>query len=230
MEPSKAQALIRRLREEIRRRETAPAADRPVLPSGFGPLDSLLPGGGFPAGRVVELCGPPASGKTTLALLAVAQATRQGGLTAFIDPSSELYPPAAQALGADLSRLLVVRPKDGASAVRAAGLLARSKAFTAVVADVPRLEGPAGPWSRRLLEAAEIGRAAVILLAETPSGLDASLRIAVERSEEVEVSLRVDRSRMGPPGRSARGRLPLPEDLSTPAEPRRLIVLPGAAR
>jgi hypothetical protein len=99
MEPSKAQALIAKLRDEIARRQTCGSSDRPVLPSGFAPLDALLPGGGFPQGRVVELCGPPASGKTTLALLALSQATRSGQLAAFVDPAGELYPPAARALG-----------------------------------------------------------------------------------------------------------------------------------
>ena len=126
MEPSKAQALLAKLREDIRRRESATSPDRPVLPSGFPALDALLPGGGFPAGRVVELTGTPASGKTTLALLAIAQATRSGRLAAFVDPRDELYPPAARALGADLSRLLVVRPRQAELAVRAAALLARS--------------------------------------------------------------------------------------------------------
>jgi len=229
MEPSKAQVLIQKLREEIRRRETTLAADRPVIPSGFGPLDALLPGGGFPAGRMVELCGSPASGKTTLALLAVAAATRTGRLAAFIDPSGELYPPAARALGADLSRLLVVRPPERGAAAHAAGLIARSKAFAAVIADLPCLDGPPGPWSRRLFDAAEAGGAALILLTQTPSSLDASLRIAVERTDEAEMLLRVERNRMGPPGRTTRGRLPLPEELGAPAEPQRLVLLPGSA-
>lgn len=230
MEPSKAQALIARLRDEIRRRETGASAERPVLPSGFAPLDALLPGGGFPLGRVVELCGAPASGKTTLALLAVAQATRTGRLAAFVDPSGELYPPAARALGADLSRLLVVRPREPSLAARAAALLARSKAFAAVVADLPRLDGPAGPWSRRLLEAAETGRAALVVLCQAPTGLDASVRVSVARDEESELSLVVERNRMGPPGRSARGRLPLPEELGAPAGAARLVLLPRDAR
>ena len=231
----KSQALIAKLREELARRQGATAADRPVLPSGFAPLDSLLPGGGFPMGRVVELCGPAASGKTTLALLALAQATRSGRLAAFVDPAGELFPPAARALGADLSRLLVVRPHEPALAARAAALLARSQAFAAVVADLPQLPGPPGPWSRRLLEAAEAGHAALVVLSLAPSGLDASVRLSVERSSEAELCLVVERNRMGPPGRTARGRLPLPEELGAPpsAHPQsgantRLVLLPGA--
>ncbi len=210
----KAQALIGQLREEIRRREAAPPqTSAGVLATGFAPLDALLPGGGFPLGRVVELCGERASGKTTLALLALARGTSAGGLCAFVDPARELYPPAARALGVALSRLLLVRPprgaKDPALAVRAAALLARSKAFSALAVDLTALDRlPMGPLSRRLLEAAELGRAAVLLLSDGPSGLDASLRIAVQRAGASELSLTVERSRLGPPGRSARVELP----------------------
>lgn len=218
MQKANAQAIIGQLREEIRRREASlPQGGLRALASGFGPLDELLPGGGFPVGRVTELCGSPASGKTTLALMALGRATASGGLVAFVDSCTELYPPAAAALGARLSRLLIVRPKDPSQCVRAASLLARSKAFAAVAVDLAALPSPAGPLSRRLLEAAEIGRCALILLSQAPSGLDASLRLSVERPSERELSLCVERSRLGPPGRSARGRLPNPEGEPEPA-------------
>ncbi|HCF62420.1 MAG TPA: recombinase RecA, partial [Myxococcales bacterium] len=69
MDPAKAQAVIGQLRDEIRRREASlPQASLGALASGYAPLDGLLPGGGFPLGRVVELTGARASGKTTLAL------------------------------------------------------------------------------------------------------------------------------------------------------------------
>jgi len=227
MEQARTQAIITQLREEIRRREGSPGADREVRPSGFGPLDELLPGGGFPAGRVVELCGSQASGKTTLALMALARAPRGGALAAFVDPAGELYPPAARALGADLSRLLILRPRDRSLALRSASLLARSQAFAVLAASLgePGQEAtPKGPLSRRLLEAAETGRAAVILLSDGPSGLDATLRIGVERVSEREVALAVERSRMGPPGRTTRGELPWPkagpvESAAPPAPP-----------
>jgi recombination protein RecA len=217
MDRLKAQALIGQLREEIRRREAAPPqGSAGVLATGVAPLDALLPGGGFPLGRVIELCGERASGKTTLALLALARGTETGGLCAFVDPARELYPPAARALGVALSRLLLVRPdvrsqgpKDPALAVRAAALLARSKAFCAMAVDLTPLDRlPTGPLSRRLLEAAELGRTAVLLLSDGPSGLDSTLRIAVQRAGEAELSLTVERSRLGPPGRSARLELP----------------------
>jgi hypothetical protein len=224
MDRLKAQALIGQLREEIRRREVAPPqGGAGVLATGFAPLDALLPGGGFPLSRVVELCGERASGKTTLALLALARGTEAGGLCAFVDPAGELYPPAARALGVALSRLLLVRPPGGSSqghdpslAVRAAALLARSKAFAAVAVDLTALELerlPRGPLSRRLLEAAELGRSAIILLSDSPTSLDATLRIAVARQSETRLALTVERSRLGPPGRSTTGELPAPEAL-----------------
>jgi hypothetical protein len=217
MDTAKAQAVIAGLREEIRRRESSLShAGLGCVPSGFEALDSLLPGGGFPRGRVVELSGARASGKLSLALMALARATRSGSLVAFVDPLRELYPPAARALGADLSKLLVVRPEEPGLCIRVASLLARSKAFGAVALDAAALGGqPQGPLSRRLLEAAETGRAALIVLCEGPSGLDATLRISVERASETELELCVERSRLGPPGRSAHAVLPLPEQPPT---------------
>ncbi len=204
-----AQALLDQLREEIRRLQAAPPTGAPgVLPSGFGPLDQLLPGGGIPLGRVLELTGEKASGKTTLALMALARATGEGKLAAFIDASHEFYPPAAEALGVDLNRLLIVRPKDASLTVRICSLLARSGAFAAVAADLPDNRAlPKGPVGRRLLEAAEIGRTAVILVSGVQSALDPSIRIAVERTSEAGLSLTVDRNRLGPPGRSSQGEL-----------------------
>ncbi len=225
MDPAKAQAVIGQLRDEIRRREASlPQASLGALASGYAPLDGLLPGGGFPLGRVVELTGARASGKTTLALMALARATRSGSLGAFVDPLRELYPPAARALGADLSRLLVVRPEDPSLCVRVASLLARSKAFSAVVLDAAALSGqPQGPLSRRLLEAAETGRAAVIVLSDGPSGLDATLRVSVERPSEREIALAVERSRLGPPGRTSRGLMSVPEELEEQAPAQRAL-------
>ncbi len=209
MDRAKTQQLISQLREEIRRREKS-SSWRPVAPSGFAPLDNLLPGGGFPAGRIVELTGTPASGKTTLAFMAMGKQTKAGRLVAYVDSSGELYPPAIQALGVELSRLLIVYPcesgESGAS-LRITSMLARSQAFAVVAAEISPCNKLPGPPSRRLLEAAEAGNTAVILLCNTPSGLDSSFRIAVERTQETEVSLLVERSRMGPPGSRVIGKV-----------------------
>jgi recombination protein RecA len=217
MERSHAEAMIARLREEIRRREASPSLNGAgSLASGHAALDGLLPGGGFPAGRVTELYGTRASGKTTLALMALAKAMTGGGLVSFVDPAHELFPPAAQALGADLKRLLIVRPEQASLALRAAALLARSGAFLAVAVDLAPVAPGLKPsvltkatTSRRLLEAAQTGRAAVILLSEEPSGLDATLRVRVERRSESQLTLTLERSRLGASGRSATLSLPI---------------------
>ena len=143
-----ASEIIEGLRLEIRRLERKPsvAAARPV-PSGRAAVDALLPGGGFPRGALAELCGGPASGKTAVALTALAAALGERGLGAFVDGRGELYPPAAAALGVDLDRLLVVRPSAAPGepwpGLWAAEALLGSGAFEAVAVDVP-LEGARG--------------------------------------------------------------------------------------
>ena len=87
-----------------------------TLRTGVEEVDALLPSGGFPLGQAVELCGEAASGRTSLALRAVASAHREQRLCAWVDGPKELYPPAAAAMGVDLSRLLIVRPKAAVAA------------------------------------------------------------------------------------------------------------------
>ena len=104
------------------------------LPTGVPGLDPLL-GGGWPRGRVVELFGPEASGKTTLLLLACASAQRAGRRAAFIDAEHRLDPAYAKALGVDLSQLLVCQPDNGEQALDIAEALARSGAVSVVAVD-----------------------------------------------------------------------------------------------
>src|SRR3990172_7714851 len=135
------------LREEIRRIERRPPQRACFTSSGRPEVDALLPGGGFPRGALTELAGGHASGKTALALSALAAAMGQDGLAAFVDGRGELYPPAAAAFGIDLDRLLVVRPLalghgDGegevaSRALWAAEALLSSGAFEAVAMDLP---------------------------------------------------------------------------------------------
>ena len=108
------QELIDGLRERIRRIERRPPRSDRVVASGWPEVDGLL-GGGFPRGALAELTGGRGSGKTALALSALAKATAEGALAAYVDGRGELYAPAAAALGVDLSRLLIVRPSAGAS-------------------------------------------------------------------------------------------------------------------
>jgi len=122
--------------------------DRPpaeVIPTGSISLDIALGIGGLPRGRVVEIYGPESSGKTTVALHAIASAQRAGGIAAFIDAEHALDPDYAQKLGVDIDALLVSQPDTGEQALEIADMLVRSGALSIVVIDsvaalVPRAE------------------------------------------------------------------------------------------
>jgi recombination protein RecA len=122
--------------------------DRPpaeVIPTGSIALDIALGIGGLPRGRVVEIYGPESSGKTTVALHAIASAQRAGGIAAFIDAEHALDPDYAQKLGVDIDALLVSQPDTGEQALEIADMLVRSGALSIVVIDsvaalVPRAE------------------------------------------------------------------------------------------
>jgi recombination protein RecA len=116
-----------------------------VIPTGSIALDVALGIGGLPRGRVVEIYGPESSGKTTVALHAVASAQRGGGIAAFIDAEHALDPEYAKALGVDTDALLVSQPDTGEQALEIADMLVRSGALDILVIDsvaalVPRAE------------------------------------------------------------------------------------------
>jgi recombination protein RecA len=116
-----------------------------VIPTGSIALDVALGLGGLPRGRVVEIYGPESSGKTTVALHAVANAQRAGGIVAFIDAEHALDPDYAKALGVDTDALLVSQPDTGEQALEIMDMLIRSGAIDIVVIDsvaalVPRAE------------------------------------------------------------------------------------------
>ena len=116
-----------------------------VIPTGSIALDVALGLGGLPRGRVVEIYGPESSGKTTVALHAVANAQRAGGIVAFIDAEHALDPDYAKALGVDTDALLVSQPDSGEQALEIADMLIRSGALDLIVIDsvaalVPRAE------------------------------------------------------------------------------------------
>ena len=122
-----------------------------AIPTGALSLDLALGIGGVPRGRVVEIFGPEASGKTTLALHVVAEAQRNGGIAAFIDAEHALDPVYAKALGVDVDELLISQPDTGEQALEITDMLIRSGALDVVVIDsvaalVPRaeLEGDMG--------------------------------------------------------------------------------------
>jgi recombination protein RecA len=127
-----------RLGDEIR-------APLEVIPTGSIALDIALGLGGLPRGRVVEIYGPESSGKTTVALHAVANAQAAGGIVAFIDAEHALDPDYAKALGVDTDALLVSQPDSGEQALEIADMLIRSGALDLIVIDsvaalVPRAE------------------------------------------------------------------------------------------
>ena len=116
-----------------------------VIPTGAIALDVALGLGGLPRGRVVEIYGPESSGKTTVALHAVANAQKSGGIVAFIDAEHALDPEYAKALGVDTDALLVSQPDSGEQALEIADMLIRSGALDLIVIDsvaalVPRAE------------------------------------------------------------------------------------------
>jgi recombination protein RecA len=116
-----------------------------VIPTGAISLDVALGIGGLPRGRVVEVYGPESSGKTTVALHAVANAQRTGGIAAFVDAEHALDPEYAKRLGVDTDALLVSQPDTGEQALEITDMLVRSGALDVIVIDsvaalVPRAE------------------------------------------------------------------------------------------
>ncbi|MCL5291990.1 MAG: recombinase RecA [Actinobacteria bacterium] len=119
--------------------------DVSVIPTGTLALDVALGVGGIPRGRVIEIYGPEASGKTTLALEIIAQAQKTGGAAAFIDAEHALDPTYAKNIGVDIDNLLISQPDTGEQALEIAEMLVRSGAIDVVVVDsvaalVPRAE------------------------------------------------------------------------------------------
>ncbi|WEV66324.1 recombinase RecA [Bifidobacterium sp. ESL0764] len=122
-----------------------PVQDVEVIPTGSLALDMALGIGGLPRGRIVEIYGPESSGKTTLALHAVANAQKAGGVAAYIDAEHALDPVYAKKLGVDTDQLIISQPDNGEQALEIADMLVRSGALDIVVIDsvaalVPKAE------------------------------------------------------------------------------------------
>jgi recombination protein RecA len=135
----------------MRLKEGEGIAPVPVIPSGSLSLDIALGVGGYPKGRVVEIYGHESSGKTTLSLLAIAEAQRRGGLAVFIDAEHALDVSYARKLGVSIDDLLLAQPDTGEQALDIAETLVRTNAVDIVVIDsvaalVPKaeLEGEMG--------------------------------------------------------------------------------------
>ncbi len=115
--------------------EDASLSDIPVITSGSLGLDIALGVGGFPRGRIVEVYGPEASGKTTIALHAIAEAQKAGGITAFVDAEHALSTSYAAALGIKVEDLLISQPDFGEQALEIVDTLIRSNAVDLIVLD-----------------------------------------------------------------------------------------------
>jgi len=116
-----------------------------VIPTGSLSLDIASGVGGYPRGRIIEIYGPESSGKTTLALHAIAEAQRHGGVAAFVDTEHSLDPYYAQSLGVDVNNLLISQPDYGEQALEIVDELVRSGAVDMIVVDsvaalVPKVE------------------------------------------------------------------------------------------
>lgn len=123
----------------------------PVIPTGCLPLDVALGIGGFPKGRIIEIFGPESSGKTTIALHAIAQAQKMGGIAAFVDAEHALDVTYARKLGVRTEDLLISQPDYGEQALEITDMLVKSNAIDVIVVDsvaalVPKaeLEGDMG--------------------------------------------------------------------------------------
>jgi protein ImuA len=193
MESRERHVVLAELRDAIRKIERRPSRRDGCVPCGLPEIDGALPGGGFPRGALTELAGGPASGKTAVAL-SLCSVLGHDELFAWVDARSELYPPAAAALGVDLGRLLLVRPPVAAaggerslSAVLwAAEALLASGAFAAVVVDAPvaRLARGGDAVARRLQGAAEKGGAVGLWLAGPGAAIRVPAAVRLELKAE----------------------------------------------
>lgn len=122
-----------------------PKVDEGAIPTGSLLLDNALGIGGYPKGRIIEIYGPESSGKTTLALQAIAEVQKLGGRAAYIDAEHAIDPIYAQALGVDIDNLILSQPDYGEQALEIVDKLAESGAFDLIIVDsvsalVPKAE------------------------------------------------------------------------------------------
>lgn len=112
-----------------------PHIDKDVIPSGSLLLNDALGIGGYPRGRIIEIFGPESSGKTTLALHAIAEAQKKGGRAAFVDAEHSIDPVYAESLGVNINELILSQPDCGEQALEIVETLANSGAFSIIVVD-----------------------------------------------------------------------------------------------
>ena len=220
---ARVDALLRDLGSRLRRgsheaaRQTSGGRRHPT---GLADVDALL-GGGFPAGRLCEIAGSLSSGRTSLALALLAQATRAGEWTAFVDVADAFDPSSAHAAGVALPHVLWVRPQDSRQAARACARLLELRGFALIALDLPlprQLALPPAAWQRLARAAAASGTSLIVLSEQRLTGTSSSLVLETRCAraqwsgmpallEGLEIEAQVARMREGPARRIAAVRL-----------------------
>jgi hypothetical protein len=169
--------LLQELGPRIHRGD-APAETPALLPTGLPDLDRLV-GGGFPRGRLSEIAGPPSSGRTSLALALLAQATRAGEVVAVVDVADAFDPASAEAAGVRLERTLWVRAPQLRDALRSTERILEARGFAGVLLDLALPEPRVTPaaWARLARAAAGTQTALVVLSHPRIAGSAAELAI-----------------------------------------------------
>ena len=162
-----------------------------TIPSGSLALDIALGIGGYPKGRVIEIYGPESSGKTTVALHAIAEAQKQGGQAAFIDAEHALDPNYARALGVNIEELLLSQPDTGEQGLEIAEALVRSGAVDIVVVDSVAALVPSAEIE------GEMGDAHVGLQARLMSQALRKLSGAINKSNTIAIFINQIREKVG---------------------------------
>lgn len=222
---ARVEALLRDLGSRLRRGSSEAARQTSGsrrYATGLADIDALI-GGGFPAGRLCEIAGPLSSGRTSIALALLAQATRAGEWTALVDAADAFDPASAQAAGIALARVLWVRPRDAREAARACARLLELRGFALVALDLAHASRapeslPTAAWQRLARAAAASGTSLVVLSQQRVTGANSSLALETRRTrahfrgtpallEGIEIETCVARQRAGPAQRVAALRL-----------------------
>lgn len=222
---ARVEALLRDLGSRLRRGSGEAArrsgAGGRRLATGLAAIDALT-GGGFPAGRLCEIAGPPSSGRTSIARALLGRATRAGEWTACVDAADAFDPESAEAAGIALERVLWVRPHGAREAARACARLLELRGFALIALDLAqgaeRAPLPASAWQRLARATAASGTSLVVLSQRRVTGVFSELALETRRAhahwsgapellEGIEVEARVARQREGPERRIAAVRL-----------------------